>query len=116
MNKCKCKCLRSTHSAFQWTDEAQTSFENVKSMLLDSQALALFDPTLRTIVSTDASDYGIGGVLSQVGSDSMDMDIRHRVGQRQHKMKTYTDARPGARPPAFQKGDRVRGEKSTTCF
>ena len=37
-----------------------------------------------------------------------DMDIRHRVSQRQHKMKTYTDARRGARPPAFQKGDRVR--------
>src|SRR4029434_2883931 len=37
-----------------------------------------------------------------------DMDIRHTVSQRQHKMKTYTDARRGARPPAFQKGDRVR--------
>ena len=68
-------CLRSTHSAFQWTDEAQTSFENVKSMLLDSQALALFDPTLRTIVSTDASDYGLGGVLSQVGLDSIERTV-----------------------------------------
>ena len=44
-------------------------------MLLDSQALALFDPTLRTIVSTDASDYGLGGVLSQVGLDSIERTV-----------------------------------------
>lgn len=35
-------------------------------------------------------------------------NIRRRVCQRQHKMKAYTDARRGARTPAFQRGDRVR--------
>lgn len=37
-----------------------------------------------------------------------DTDIRHRVSQRQSKMKAYTNAKRGAQPPAFQKGDRVR--------
>lgn len=68
-------CLRSTDSAFQWTTEAQVSFETVKKMLVNSQALALFDPTLHTIVSTDASDYGLGGVLSQVGPDKIERTV-----------------------------------------
>lgn len=38
----------------------------------------------------------------------MKTDIRHRVSEQQRKMKSYTDARRGARPPAFQKGDKVR--------
>lgn len=41
-------------------------------------------------------------------STQTDMDIRHRVEQRQDKMKAYADAKRSARPPAFQKGDRVR--------
>lgn len=68
-------CLRSTNSAFQWTNEAEVSFETVKKMLVNSQALALFDPTLHTIVSTDASDYGLGGVLSQVGPDKSERTV-----------------------------------------
>lgn len=41
-------------------------------------------------------------------STQTDMDIRHRVKQRQDKMKAYTDAKRSACPPAFRKGDRVR--------
>ena len=35
-------------------------------MLIDSPALSLFDPDLDTVVSIDASDYGLGAVLAQV--------------------------------------------------
>lgn len=53
-------------SEFSWSDEAQKSLSTVKKLLLQSPALALFDPNLPTVVSTDASDYGLGAVLAQI--------------------------------------------------
>ncbi|KAL0160510.1 hypothetical protein M9458_044235, partial [Cirrhinus mrigala] len=63
---CACLCQ---DSALQWTDKAQQSFMDVKKCLVDSPSLALFNPELPVIVSTDASDYGLGAVLSQVHPD-----------------------------------------------
>ncbi len=50
---------------FCWTDEAQEHFNRLKHLIATSSALALFDPSLPTTVTTDASDYGIGAVLTQ---------------------------------------------------
>lgn len=41
-------------------------------LLVQSPILALFDPHLPTYVSTDASDYGVGGVFSQLHTDGTD--------------------------------------------
>ena len=43
----------------------QSAFEDVKEAILTSAALAMFDPSLPTTVTTDASDVGIGAVLTQ---------------------------------------------------
>lgn len=42
--------------------------EKVKQ-LVESAALYLFDPDLPTVVSTVASDYGFGAMLSQLQSN-----------------------------------------------
>ncbi|XP_039602201.1 uncharacterized protein K02A2.6-like [Polypterus senegalus] len=68
-------CLRQPAGAFQWMADAQKSFEQVKTLLVDSPVLALFDPTLHTVVSTDASDYGLGAILSQLGSDNVERTV-----------------------------------------
>ena len=47
-----------------WTDEQEKAFKESKELLLSSQVLAHFDPSLEIIVACDASDYGIGAVLS----------------------------------------------------
>ena len=47
-----------------------TQFERVKKLIANSPALALFDLTLTTIVTTDASDYGLGAVLTRLHEDS----------------------------------------------
>ena len=57
-------CIRKD-TDFEWTSEAQKSFQKIKLLLVNSDALALFDPSLHTVVSTDASDYGLGAVLTQ---------------------------------------------------
>lgn len=53
-------CLRDTDSTFELTKNAQVSFEEVKHLLVKSQAVVLFDPALHNITSADASDYSLG--------------------------------------------------------
>jgi len=67
-------CLRQD-SEFEWTDDAQQSFMDVKKCLVDSPALALFHPEMPIIVSTDASDYGLGATLSQVYPDRSERTV-----------------------------------------
>ena len=59
------QCFRHDNE-FSWSEDAQNSFETVKKLLVESPALALFNPDLPTIVTTDAPDYGLGAVLSQI--------------------------------------------------
>ncbi|RXN30145.1 Integrase core domain [Labeo rohita] len=44
----------------QWSKETTESFDTLKRMLLQSPILAIYDPSLPTFISTDASDYGLG--------------------------------------------------------
>lgn len=60
---------------FLWTPAAQASFEEVKQLLVDSPALAIFDPSLQTVISTDASDYGLGAVFAQVQPDGTEKPV-----------------------------------------
>ena len=50
---------------FQWTDACQDAFKALRALLIKAPVLAFPKEDLPYIVDTDASDYGIGGVLSQ---------------------------------------------------
>ncbi len=60
---------------FEWTDSVDCSFKALKELLSRSPVLALFDPSLPIIVSTDASDYGLGGVLTQMHPDKVERTV-----------------------------------------
>ena len=51
---------------FNWTSEVHESFTKVKTLIGNFVTLTLFDPECDTIVTTDASGYGISGVMSQI--------------------------------------------------
>ena len=49
-----------------WGDQQQQSFDQSKEMLTPSALLVHYDPTKTLVLSCDASQYGVGAVLSQV--------------------------------------------------
>ena len=50
---------------YQWTHKQQESFNRVKNLVTTAPVLMFFDPAKETIVSADASSYGIGGFVMQ---------------------------------------------------
>lgn len=52
---------------FVWSEPQEGAFQELKSKLASAPVLALPDPDLDYILTTDASDIGIGAVLSQRG-------------------------------------------------
>ena len=54
------------NAAFRWTAECQTAFDELKQKLSSAPVLALPRDEDAYILDTDASEHGIGAVLSQV--------------------------------------------------
>ncbi|KAA0041916.1 transposon Tf2-1 polyprotein isoform X1 [Cucumis melo var. makuwa] len=59
--------LMNLKNSFKWDEEATVAFENLKLAMTIIPILALPDWSLPFMVETDASDSGLGAVLSQNG-------------------------------------------------
>ncbi|GBG92467.1 hypothetical protein CBR_g55546 [Chara braunii] len=57
--------LQSPKVPFEFDDAARGAFNTLKAAIQDALALRIYDPTLPTQVTTDASGYDIGAVLEQ---------------------------------------------------
>ena len=49
---------------FEWTPEAETAFHALKQAFTTAPVLRHFQPTLPLTIEADASDFGLGCVLS----------------------------------------------------
>lgn len=58
--------LTKTTTRWQWSDKAELAFEAVKQAFVNGGILAHYDPTKPVTMETDASDFAIGAVLSQL--------------------------------------------------
>ncbi len=57
--------LTSPRTTFRWSDTAETVFANLKGRFSSSPILVTPDPTRQFVVEVDASEVGVGAVLSQ---------------------------------------------------
>ncbi len=53
-------------TSFEWTTACEESFSATKRCLSENLKIYIFDPAAPTTVTTDASDVGLGAILSQV--------------------------------------------------
>ncbi|KAG6462530.1 hypothetical protein O3G_MSEX013320 [Manduca sexta] len=51
--------------SWQWSKSQQNSFDTLKGVLVERPVLALYNPNAETQVHTDASKFGLGGILLQ---------------------------------------------------
>ncbi|KAL0812161.1 hypothetical protein ABMA28_009538 [Loxostege sticticalis] len=57
-------------TAWQWSESQQSAFENLKKLLIERPLLAIYNHSAETQLHTDASKFGLGGILMQrTGSD-----------------------------------------------
>lgn len=55
---------------FFWGDEQREAFKTLKEKLASRPLLAIFDPQLKTELHTDASKWGLAGILLQLQPDN----------------------------------------------
>ena len=65
-----------------WNEGCQRAFETLKKALISEPVLSSLDVSKTLIVQTDASDRGVGAVLSQVQEDGQE----HPVGYCSQKL------------------------------
>ena len=54
---------------FNWTENEQFAFEELKRRFSETPILAIFDPEQLIVIKTDASDYAIETCFMQIGKD-----------------------------------------------
>ena len=64
-------------SPFCWSDECETSFSRVKSLLCSAPILCYPRFDREFLLQTDASDFGVGAVLSQLDDDGRERVVAY---------------------------------------
>ena len=72
-----------------WSDECEKAFRSLKSALTTEPVLRAPDFSRPFIVQTDASDKGIGAVLSQIVKDGQEHPVAYASRKLQSREKNY---------------------------
>jgi hypothetical protein len=103
---------------FVWTDECQQAFDRLKALFTEAPILGHFHPEKPTVVETDASDFALGAVMSQMQPESSRL---HPVAYYSRKFKPAEvnhdihDKEMLAIVAAFKEWEHMCHEPSATC-
>lgn len=86
-------CLTRKGKEFHWTSDCQHAFECLKALLTAAPILAYPDFTRPFVLDTDASDTGIGAVLSQVHDDGREHVIAYGSHPLTKSQRNYSTTR-----------------------
>ena len=75
---------------WSWGAEEETSFREVKEMLLQDKVLIHYDPELPLVLATDSSSYGLGAVLSHRTVEGEERPIAHASRSLSETEKKYS--------------------------
>ena len=75
---------------FRWDENCQTSFDKIKQVLCSDLLLTHFDPCLPIIVAADASEVGIGAVISHRFPNGKEKAIFHTSRALTKSEKNYS--------------------------
>ncbi|PIO58873.1 hypothetical protein TELCIR_19680 [Teladorsagia circumcincta] len=79
--------------SFKWSAECQDAFQRAKDVLASDLLLTHYDPTKEIVVAADASEYGIGAVISHRFSDGKEKAIHHACRSLTAAEKNYGQVR-----------------------
>ena len=74
---------------WNWSAQCQASFEKVKCLLSSDLLLTNYDPSLEISLTTDASEYGIGAVITHIFPDGSQKAIAHASRSMTSTEKNY---------------------------
>lgn len=82
--------ISTSESKFQWSQQAQLAFEKLKSALSSAPILSHPNFNERFYIQCDASLYGIGSVLYQIGDKGEERPIAYMSQKLNAAQKNYT--------------------------
>lgn len=82
--------LTRAREEFRWTERCQTAFETLKDCLANAPILARVQKDYPLIVTTDASNTHVGGVLSQIQSDGVNKPLGYFSKKLNHTESRYS--------------------------
>ena len=75
---------------FEWVEECEEAFKNLKEFLISAPILKSPDWNLIFHVHNDASNFAIGAILAQPGEKNMDFPISYASRQLNKAKQNYT--------------------------
>ena len=75
---------------WNWSNSCKESFEKIKSLFSSNLLLTHYDPSIDITVVSDASDYGVGAVISHIFPDGSEKDIAHSSKSLTHTELKYS--------------------------
>ncbi|UYV69112.1 hypothetical protein LAZ67_6002474, partial [Cordylochernes scorpioides] len=82
--------LTRKNQPFIWNEEVEESFAKLKMALSTKPVLAIHNPDYPSKVYTDASKYGIGAILTQIGPDNEEHVIAYYSKTLQPHQENYS--------------------------